>query len=409
MQKSFHYKSGKHIYYNATIFNDTNKPQLAIFKETRSDQIVDRGTNYKLSIIRFTIPNSAQPIFYWPTNVISTNIVVDNSKYIITLSYNGINYESNLIFEPDSLLTIDVKEAYYGIYSYQHFIKILNTAFKVAYNAMCDANLTLRDRLLTPPVMIYNREASTFDLYVSEGYINTTGDSISDSIINPLIPQIYFNTDLLNFFTNLRGFSYGELTNQSDRLLINLTGINSAIIISNNYWNVATIYKQGETVFYSGSTYISTINGNVGNIPNGAAPWLVKIINGLIVKGQWSSLSLLQSLRTIRVATQLMPIGSELISNRNSSSGTSNTSSNQNSRKLLTDFEPQLTNISSDSIRTYIQYQPAAEFRYIDIIDTRELKIIDIQLFSVDYKQTERELYILPNESCSMKLFFSEI
>lgn len=467
---------GDNYYYNATIFNDTTVPKQATFREIRSDQLLNKSQNYYMSIIRFTIPNIAQPILYWPHTGSGIDLLVDNTKYILTIQYGGINYPTPaqggipisatnplgggtyLIFQQLTPNKVEILEDQFGIFHYDNMVEIINVGFKTCFDALILANPGLQVTLLFAPYMVYDKVNSSFNIVTSEGFVNSSetaqdaanpwstnlfynkGDiitflgttymslqennkanppnisplfwSVTPAGYSPIIPQIFMNNALYTLFENFVIFAYGYVLDQANRLFIINTGINFSVLTrpaSVNAWDFFSTYNLNQLVYFNGLIYISLAAGNTGHQPDTSpAFWAIKTIYGITIIGEWACLSNFQALRTIRIATSYMPISSEYISNIQSSNGSSNTQQNQNNRKLITDFEPLVSNTSSDPIRTYLQYQPTAEYRYINMIDDRELKVVDMQVFWVDKAQVERPFFISPGDSVSVKILFHQ-
>ena len=60
-----------HIYYNIDIrkgVENAGQQFQAVFNETRVEPILNKPSDYDLSVVRFSIPSQSIPIFLWKEN-----------------------------------------------------------------------------------------------------------------------------------------------------------------------------------------------------------------------------------------------------------------------------------------------------------------------------------------------------
>ena len=152
------------IYINSSIFNDTDDYIPCEYDTTFTSDVVSNAGQYYLAIDRFSIPNS-NPIFTFKPN-----------KYYITLTHNNIDYQVPLVMQSRNQRRPN------AIFTFQHFIDIINTAWNTA-----STNLQAAFPSDTP-YMTYNNASDTISLFTPQSYENTV--------------DVYFNHSLYNFFEN---------------------------------------------------------------------------------------------------------------------------------------------------------------------------------------------------------------
>lgn len=425
-------KADSHVYYNATIYNNTAFPQIAEFKEIRKDLFLDHSEKYKMAVVSFTVPNTLQPIFYWPST--ATN-VPDNEFYKVVLEYNNVKYPAFLVFEPQIPLSqsTPVAGSFLGVYSYEAMAKMINTAFLKAFVLLTTANPALKPLLKFPPYFVYNREFSCYDLYVSDstaGYVNSSIATVFNTVtlqneyvttVPPLTGTPLFDTltttrialsaTLYTLLKNFRIFQTDFNSNGLAYIYVNKTGAETAILYPPMIaqWESGITYGIGDYVQYGALFFKSLTSPNLGNVPPTSPANWVGIANdelaGVVMKGETSSIQNMQGLRSVRICTSLIPSRSELMGltiNGGEDAGIANS----DTRFILGDLEPEISTQSSHPVRGYIQYKPTAQYRYCDLMDNRNLRVIDLQVTWMDYRQVERPIYIESGESATIKLQF---
>ena len=268
----------------------------------------------------------------------------DNNYYSVTIN----NSQVYLIYvpqntTPQSALNTD----YLFIYSYQQFIDAINVALNTAFIASAPAGVT------APPYMIFNSVTGICSLIAQTGY---TAHSI------------YFNQPLFLFFDNFKcnRIGYSQATGKDVKIYIANTGAND----------------------YAGH-------------PPGYA--LAGAVDSYIMAQEYDSLFLWNGVRSLVFTSSGLTIADEALNINNNLS----ISSSNISRKILTDFEFNIqSGISNNTLRSYIQYNPTAEYRLIDLTSTSPIYLFDIQIYFQMKDLTLIPLYIMPDESLSMKILF---
>jgi hypothetical protein len=110
-----------HTYYNVNLYNSTDTLQAASFIDRRSIPIIDKCSDYHLSIIRFKLPTYNIPIFVWP-----------GDNYFYFRLTDGIKVVSApIVLSPVWNDPIFLN----GIYQYQDFINLINIQIAALYTA----------------------------------------------------------------------------------------------------------------------------------------------------------------------------------------------------------------------------------------------------------------------------------
>lgn len=227
------------LYYNIAIANNETIDgyTYAFYKDNFNQQILNNPSDYYLSILRFSIPTADIPILIpeiqsWP------NTNVDLTTYSITLNYTiGLNTytsgETFVIFEtvtpyssPRPITATDPNPMknpsnYYFIYVYTHFLRLVNTAFINAYNALNVATGGILTSVA--PYFVYDSKTNLITLHADSAYLN--------SLANPI--EIYMNYKLFTFFDALEFTFLDYLSNLGIR--INIYDFNGTNHIDTEY------------------------------------------------------------------------------------------------------------------------------------------------------------------------------
>jgi len=164
------------IYYNARISSDRGDGQnLAVFNENRVVPILQKASNYELAIVRFSVPTTQIPMFYWKTNYWS-----------LTLRYNNVDYLQYLQFIPNTTTNVE------AVFEQQSFVDSINNAFKASFLALKTANPGIASDF--EPIMYYDVVSDLITMNVQQNYLV---DNIDIFFNNPLNTLLY---SFQNFF-----------------------------------------------------------------------------------------------------------------------------------------------------------------------------------------------------------------
>lgn len=185
------------IYFNAVVNNPNatvpSNWKYATFDQTRTDNIVDKASDYYLAVARFELPGHYIPLHIFPIQFGQSD--PNLSVYSVTLEYNGVASQQYLNFvTSDESATVpttadpeQIVGPYYFVYTYQHLLKLLNTAFSDALS-----NLAGAPGGAAPPVMSYDASTKLFTLEAMVEYYDI------DEAAIPI--YIYMNTKLYILF-----------------------------------------------------------------------------------------------------------------------------------------------------------------------------------------------------------------
>lgn len=169
------------VYYNVRIYDgEANAPfaKEAVYSENRVQPIIEKPSDYEICVERFKIPATAIPIFLWD----------DDNEWYITLTYDGVDVSKQLQFipnDPTPIINYGLKEA---VWSYHHFVEIVNNAFTSAFNDL-KALKPLAPQTEAP----YMTYTSTIELF-------TITTQTSYDITGPTPMGISFSYDLFAIF-----------------------------------------------------------------------------------------------------------------------------------------------------------------------------------------------------------------
>lgn len=239
------------LYYNANLFNFTDRAIQAKYNEVKTVPILDKRSDYYLSVIRFSCPATSIPIFFFKPQKYFVTLSVGNGNYTtVELQYK--TYLKDPSAAPDNTINIFNKAR---IFFYQQFLDSINEALNTAINNISGpAGTTL------PIRFFYDRDADTFDF---------------------IFPKIYVSNDIRFYMSNLlytKFLAYAAYVMSP----VTVTNADYQILlysdVNNNFNTDYYINKQASSVYYwfewnkiviksfnmniSGESISSTENGN---------------------------------------------------------------------------------------------------------------------------------------------------
>ena len=163
-----------------------------------------------MSVVRFSLQTPSLPVFI--PAILLGQIDVDETAYSITMEYNGFEFKKNIKYVPADLTqpipnppltSQDLTSKYYYVFSYQQWIRMINTAF-----TDCFAGLLALTPLPTanPPFMEFNIDSQL-------AIINA--DELGYNQALPIPIKIFFNTALHTLYNSFQfnRLGYGNTTN----------------------------------------------------------------------------------------------------------------------------------------------------------------------------------------------------
>ena len=406
----------EYMYYNATIINnrtdvpavDPKDPQIR-FQETRSIPIVKDASKYNFSIIRFTMsgPNKDLPLFI---PVIRTGLSnptndVNLTLYSVTLTMrkSGITYTSGavpIIYSPETLDANiapvplasslansgqDLTTRYYWVYTYQHWLDLVNTALLTAYT---NITVQIAGVITETPKIVYDPPTNLFSI-LSDTYGFGGSDRTSSGLPAPADEEwtMFFNSDMLGLFTNFNNLYVNGVPT------VNITPIIAPLPEATNQVVISSIANQ--------------------NIVNVAFPGATPKYYWKTTQEYESNSSIWSPIESIVFVSALLPLVNEMIGDpvvfgeSNIGLGTQNTQSAFS--PIITDVALPLTN--AYDYRGYIQYAPTAEYRLASFLRSKQpINNIDVQVFWKN--RLDGQLYpvnMFNSSSVTLKIMFRKM
>jgi hypothetical protein len=388
-------------YYNVTIpgnsppsTGNNPMPTIATFSEVRTTPLLNGfAEDYFMSVVRFTVPTSFIPLFIAPI-VPFPNPDPNLMVHTVTLSYLGNYFQRNLIFVPQvqpDFVPVPPRPAgpiydpsnptqiitpaegiirnnyvsYYGLYSYQHFLDILNDALSRAWGDATGLNIVFPGVVPFPPFMTYDAPTQLFTLHTPVQY--------ASNAVNPV--KIYFSYFLIGLFQasfNTLVYGFNQPFGADVSFVIEDLNVNHEEFTFDT--PLPTVYQ-----YYFFTQEANTI-------------------------AQFSPLN------SIVFLSGNLPIRTEWVSYANTAEYTpqsnTTTSLNNNFLRIVTDFEVDITN--ANEIHSYIRYVPTAQYRYIDLIGKGSIEVIDIQVFWRDNFGNLYPLLIPFGQNVTIKILFEK-
>ena len=366
-----------HIYMNLDVVNDGETDQQPlIFSETRTMPFLGNASDYFASVIRFSIITSnSLPVFIpaIDTSQADVNITAYQISLRLSAAKTGGGY---VIFERSLPITYypsdmtqppptEVSQAsnalqYYWVMNISDWVVMINYTFENLTRQLIEdiaASTEVADRgfKFEPPFV-------SFD--ISTGLFTISRDVVLDTSTHTIL--IYFNTRLYNIlpFPAVRNFL---------GLGVNKYFIN---IPRNGRSNTSTLYINNVKTEYE---TLST---------------------------EFSPLCLLNPVKAISFTTNTLPIQPTL---------TQPPKVYKTVRSLANSGLPDITNIIADfqipvnASNTYngeLIYQPAAEYRLLNMNASVNLNKIDLNCFWEDKYGGQHQIYLQPSCTASLKLLF---
>ena len=337
-------KNSQSIYYNIDIVNgrttstgNQNDP-IASFSETRDVPIVSDASQYKMSIIRFTMNGIKDlPLFIPTIEEGQPNPNKTVYKISMDLNVNGtlLTDTETVMYSPEKpslsvsnpVHTVqDVSDEYYYVHTYQHFLNLVNFTLSQVMSNLNTQAVALDPTFtnIEDPVIIFNSSTNCFDLYI------------------PDVPnlKLYFNTNMYNLFSN-----YPSIRNNED-------DVKAYEIVPINPLKV-------NSVELNGSDYIEVKQ---------EAPSIGTF---------WSPIS------AIVFTSNMLPIVSEGVA-PTIVYGSSNNAQPVNS---ISNFEPIITDIAltldnAYEYKQFLSYIPTSQYRYVSLTNSQQaIKSINVNVY----------------------------
>jgi len=340
------------VYFNVEFLGDKNIPnQLMIYDTTLNESIVDNSINYFLSVIDFAIPLTSVPIMLVPLETGS----LTNTTMSITFVVNGTPMTTQkVIYTPER-----TDPAHYTfIYDYNTMINMLNNTLRACYNALVLAHPAFAQSLAQAPFFIYDSTTELITLVTDISYATNIPQ------LNTVVISI--NNDLLNY---LNGFSF-------QYVFRDVLGVRTPFYDFN-------IYTDGSNLFQNNANY---------PIASLASPLYIKTIQSYDNMANWSDL------KKVIIVSNSLPVAGESIQRGTTNQNITNT------QYVLSSFTPEI--LKAGDQRSTIYYNPASQYRLIDITSDMDIRRIDITVYWEDFNNNWYNMELLPNDNATVRLGF---
>lgn len=373
------------LYYNIGIVNakyidDGSENPYAKFEEDLSLPLLENPSDYEMAIVRGTEECGFNlPIYIFPIQLNQSNINLGAQSVTITMditvpggtsSYISQQYlqwipEDQLASAPSPPSSSqNVNNQYYWLYTYSHFVDIINTALQA-----CMTDISTRSGLqlkTTAPRMVFDPSSKMFSIYYdSQGFGGNARTSRGSS--QDENATLYMNSCLFQLF-----YSFPNL------------------YVNNDIANHGTAYK------------LNVIN-NIG-----LNTYTFNEITYFIMKQDSNSLTCWSPISCIAYKSDFLPVKKEFTSNPivyDSSNVAAVVQSAYLSESVLTDISLALD--SPDQYRELLTYVPSGEYRMLSLVGNQPITKIDISLY-YRLKMTNQLIPIrMPNSSTvTLKILF---
>ena len=194
-----------YIYYNASLYNNTNGDLPAQYQEVRTAPIVDRASDFLLAVTRFNVPVSHIPILQF-----------QDQTYIVSLMYNNTTYSTTLTYVPSGTLSTFTTSPFYGsVYYVQQFLQSFNNGISSCLNTLT----TAASITVSTPFMSYDPTDGLFTFHAQASYFGLT------TATNPI--KVFFNIPLYQLFITFNFFFDTYVSPLNTQLLVQDNGINT--------------------------------------------------------------------------------------------------------------------------------------------------------------------------------------
>lgn len=354
--------SPDNIYQNIRISggNDYDSNYAATYNVNKTIPIVNKGSDYYLSVVSMSIPTDEIPIL--TATPLANQPDPNTLQTGLGIEYNGITYFTRLTFIPQGLgvggivnppvqnQPEPVVNPYYFIYSITPYLTMINNALAAMYTA---SGLDVVYPGVKAPFVYLNETTNRLVFVVGEDLV---------ALYTAGTFNILFNEELVTY---LNAFS--------------------------TYYN--------ETRPDAPYELVMTDSGNTCN-ENGGSMRENLLDTYRFYSQEFYGLSNWVSLNRIIVTSNTIPINGEFLSGR-VSQGASDQSVTM---PILMEFQPDILIVSQ--ARTGITYSPSAQYRLVDITSENPITNLNIVVYWEDMSGRLFPLYVSPYKCINIKIGF---
>ena len=335
------------IYYNSAYTNGESTARPAIIRESRNSAIIEKPGEWQASVVRFDVSTNSIPVAVIKQTGFPLGAATD---CFVTLTYMGIDYTQNV------LLTKSQTENFNFVYSYQHWLDNINTAFATAFAAIPGPPANQG-----PPIFVLDDPTSLIRMYVTSDYLMTLPNPITISV----------NDKVYRYLQGFQAFFNGNNT-------VNFKDYDLYVLPNNTFALPAAGARSSYPVSVASANYLYYCSQEKPNL------------------GSWNPV------RSLVISSELLPLRPEFVQaniNNNIAYGLTG-----NYRPILTDFiQDQSSNPASRGVTVYL---PTAEYRMIDLFGDNALYNIDMQISWTDFEGNIYPIMLAPGETFGVKLMF---
>jgi len=373
-----------HIYYNIKIHNDgiddTNIP--IYFNENRGQHLVEKASDYYVSIIRFSLESTNLPVLMMrPDTSLITNPNKNRLQLVYKMSFSADNFNTrtqiktrNVIFIPPidntNNTTLEFNEelkysSFYYLYNIQQFIRMLN---KTSEDLLNDLKTSYSGVSGLPPLFTFEPSSGIISIKYYP-FTNTTLPEGQQSFT----PYIVLNHSL---YSALSGFSFHYDTLYPDEYKL----------LPDNVKRNPDYRQAGE--------------GDVGVV--------VGENYSYILSQDYPSISILNPISSIAFSTSRLPIqptqeAKPLIIGGTSLFGINNGENNDFS-PIINDFS--IYNENGYAYKPSVYYTPGSEYKLNDLFGSNPIQHVDILCDWIDIYGRKHQMFLESQNSAEIQLLF---
>jgi hypothetical protein len=349
-----------------------------------------------------------QIVYYTPTGIYyRANATNSNQNPSLNTTFVGSNGNPTpywTIVPPELGQSQDLTSRYYWVYTYSHWVDLVNTTLNSANQAVFNAwttaggtgiaNFPAWKAIYPTPIMKYNENSGLFTIYYPTQYVNPNATTNA-------FQSLYFNVNMEGLFANFDNIYLNSATHPPNTSQFRYTWITPTTPI-------ATLFPEG----YANLQIVEAVglNDNVSTpasqpTPGYSGVWYAMTQNYVSTSTLWSPID------SIVFTSTLLPLQNEQTAPPNALGSRNTGNSTATSQSA---FSPIITDVSLDlssdptAYRKMIYYAPSAEYRMADFQNSKQdIRNIDIQVFWKN--RLDNQLYpvsMFNLSSVSFKLMF---
>lgn len=412
------------IYYNANIVNNSINTQgqgqdpRARFTETRDVPILKDAADYEVCVLKCKINGGGKTL---PLLIPQIQIQNDPNLTIYSVNFNFafwdisanrvaylqsadtyINWVPELFspgtLRPTTATPSQLESDYYYLYSYNHWVTLVNDALKRAYDQVVTQALARSYSVLSMcPSIEYNEQTKLFSFYTDSRFSNWGLSQGPPYDLSGGMPQVYptgpgeewffvgFNLNFEGLMTNFDTQYYGtgvawigaggtQVVSDFDGSLLFMPE-NTLVVRNKTGTNIQKLVWQN-----SGCPLTTCLYDLSGNLIQGTQNYYCNIVT---TQDFPSTTTLWSPVQSIVLVTQLIPIRNEYQSSTlvlgDANTGTSLPGSSA-FQTILLDFNEEYS--YADDWRGELFYTPTAEFIPVSLGSSHtEIKSVDFDVF----------------------------